>query len=57
MYTIERVSEILVPRDQINFPRPRKMSPIKGHQDIANSRNGIFLCFIIPNDLVNQVFG
>ena len=55
MYTFKRVNEILVPRDQINFPRPREMSPIEGHQDLDNSRNG--LCFITQNDLVNKVFG
>ena len=46
-YTIEGVSKILVPRDQIYFPRRSRgeIGLVKGNQNLANFRNGILKLF------------
>ena len=40
-YTIFEVSKILVPRDQIYFPRQRQIDRVSWNQNLANSLSGI----------------
>lgn len=48
-YTIQGVSEISVPREQVCFPeeKPRKTDIVQGNYDLADSLNGICITVIL----------